>query len=504
MHVITSLLEETHIEWIAKTYGIPLDLHPRPVPAEMTMDELPDDAIGLYLHHFKEGGLRIHFSAFFLGVMSILGAAPIAIPWRHNDSSVVDPPPTYGEYDEDEVEKLREHAGHEFLLKDPDRKGNTLSFVIVRSCEISCGDPLPEGAVHVTHTTPSAARLEDVPKKTKLTELAEKTCAKVLADKEKKKEKSALKAAQKAVQQVGSPRKTMKATGKRAAEEGGSSKPKKKQAHKEPSSAVVLVSDHVSFPTPINQAQQLNTLTNAPHGSDNASNTLMDILREQTIKNSDENIVNDDDAYENAGGKAVHTHEPAGEAESTFTKRFDDRPFAPQWGLTKSSWMYTATNCRDMLKNLFTPADYEFMNEGVSDHQALQRSRHQLGQCVQTQANMLLRFEALLDDFVDLHHVHESFKDIHLRYDESKKDLAKLRTDHEEKVGAHDLLLKDYNYDVNVEEGLHERIEELEREKKEWLKVGKEQVNRIKKLEAYLAYSEKEAHQLQKERGFHG
>ncbi|GKF85205.1 hypothetical protein Tco_0250103, partial [Tanacetum coccineum] len=133
-----------------------------------------------------------------------------------------------------------------------------------------------------THTTPSAARLEDVPKKTKLTELAEKTYAKVLADKEKKKEKTALKAAQKAVQQVRSPRKTMKATGKRAAKEGGSSKPKKKQAHKEPSLVVVLVSDHVSFPTPINQAQQLNTLTNAPHGSDNASNTLMDILREQS------------------------------------------------------------------------------------------------------------------------------------------------------------------------------------------------------------------------------
>nr|GFB32162.1 hypothetical protein [Tanacetum cinerariifolium] len=45
MHIITSVLEETHVEWIAKTYGILLDLHPRLILARMTMDELPDDAI---------------------------------------------------------------------------------------------------------------------------------------------------------------------------------------------------------------------------------------------------------------------------------------------------------------------------------------------------------------------------------------------------------------------------------------------------------------------------
>ena len=78
--------------------------------------------------------------------------------------------------------------------------------------------------------------------------------------------------------------------------------------------------------------------------------------------------------------------------------------------------MNTAVNCRDLLANLFTPADYSHFNDGVPDHGALKRAWRQLGVGVQTQANMLLRFEQLSERFADLSHVHESCKDVQLRY----------------------------------------------------------------------------------------
>nr|GEX59756.1 hypothetical protein [Tanacetum cinerariifolium] len=105
-HIITSVLEEAHVEWIAKIYGIPLDLHPRPAVTGMTMEELSDD--------------------------------------------VVDHTPAFSSYDEGEVERLREviitlhkltpsllyviglntvwkHTDHECLLKDLDRNVVTMA-----------------------------------------------------------------------------------------------------------------------------------------------------------------------------------------------------------------------------------------------------------------------------------------------------------------------------------------------------------------------------------------
>ncbi|GJW21911.1 hypothetical protein Tco_0032533, partial [Tanacetum coccineum] len=59
-------LTKTHVKWLAKCYGNLADLHPRVVLEGMTMNALPNDAIGLYAHHFQQGGLRFPFSSFFL------------------------------------------------------------------------------------------------------------------------------------------------------------------------------------------------------------------------------------------------------------------------------------------------------------------------------------------------------------------------------------------------------------------------------------------------------
>ncbi|GJT63150.1 hypothetical protein Tco_1006683 [Tanacetum coccineum] len=59
MHLYRSSLTETNVKWLTKCYGIPEDLHPRVPPEGMTMDVLLAEAIGLYAHHFQQGGKDI-------------------------------------------------------------------------------------------------------------------------------------------------------------------------------------------------------------------------------------------------------------------------------------------------------------------------------------------------------------------------------------------------------------------------------------------------------------
>lgn len=69
MHLYTSDLDEANVRWIAQSYGIPIELHPHSKPEGMTILDVPEDAIELYLHYFKQGGFRIPTSTFFLRVL---------------------------------------------------------------------------------------------------------------------------------------------------------------------------------------------------------------------------------------------------------------------------------------------------------------------------------------------------------------------------------------------------------------------------------------------------
>ena len=64
-----SSLDEAAVSLLTMEFGIPESLNPRPVPDGMTMNELPDDAIGLYLDDFYEGGISVPFSIFLLDVI---------------------------------------------------------------------------------------------------------------------------------------------------------------------------------------------------------------------------------------------------------------------------------------------------------------------------------------------------------------------------------------------------------------------------------------------------
>ena len=192
MCLFRSSLTEGDVKKFCKIYAIPDDLHPHAPPASFTMNQLSPEYIGLYVHHFRRGGLRVPFSAFFLSVMEyfcvhisqltplgvnhstifemycrsldivptvplfrvfyklckqgdwfsfqnrvgkglkpcIKGAptslkkwkdkfflidrrtAPIAMAWRHHDSSVADPLPSPSEYNAADVHKLLEVPVH--------------------------------------------------------------------------------------------------------------------------------------------------------------------------------------------------------------------------------------------------------------------------------------------------------------------------------------------------------------------------------------------------------
>ncbi|GKC81851.1 hypothetical protein Tco_1137568 [Tanacetum coccineum] len=274
LHLHKSSLTETHVKWLAKCYGVSEDLHPRVAPEGMTMNALPNDAIGLYAHHFQQGGLIFPFSSFFLKVVEHFcvyisqlvplsanrvtffelycrsldiiptvplfrvfyklckqgnwfsfqnrvgkkckpclkdaptslrkwkdkfflvdrRATPIAMAWRHHDSSVTDPSPKSNEYNASDVAKMREvvialrkpppsllyvaglshvwkHASRAFSLKDPKGKVVTMAEFLrlpnFKGCKVAAGELLPPGSARVTHLSNPAARLEDIPPKTR-------------------------------------------------------------------------------------------------------------------------------------------------------------------------------------------------------------------------------------------------------------------------------------------------------------------------------------------------
>nr|GEY92625.1 transposase (putative), gypsy type [Tanacetum cinerariifolium] len=135
----------------------------------------------------EEGGL--YFAE------QIWKATPIAMSWRHHDSSVVDSFPKPEEFNELEVERLREVV---ITLYKP---GPSLLYVVglsnVWKLQVAIGMLLPPGTARLTHTTLPTTRLEDILPKTGYLEVAEIPFRKLLAEKEKKRKKAEAKAATK-------------------------------------------------------------------------------------------------------------------------------------------------------------------------------------------------------------------------------------------------------------------------------------------------------------------
>ncbi|GJX92103.1 V-type proton ATPase subunit B2 [Tanacetum coccineum] len=359
--------------------------------------------------------------------------------------------------------------------------------------------------------------------------VAELPCRRVMDDKEKKKRK----AEEKATTKVPADDNQVEAAVVAAARGAGVRKKRLVRA----SAQAPPVSDHVSSPTPLNQAKSLEALANETHVSPPGSVRRMDTLRDQM----DEHALSPRAAHahqlvggEGGEGKAdppvfegygdnqdvlfgpqtrPSPAHPSGrprivlekvapekfvpEAEASYyVGRFGNLPFTPQWGLTDSSRMDNSRECRDMLANLFTPADEEFFNEGVRDESAIRRSWKMLCQSTQQQANVLLRFEALKEQHADLVCAHESCADVKVRFKECQKELAKVQSAYDEKTTAYEKLSKNYEGALIREKSLQDRLEELEEEKKEVDNLNSSQADHIKRLEEALKQAETDPEQL--------
>ncbi|GJZ06425.1 gypsy type transposase, partial [Tanacetum coccineum] len=162
-----------------------------------------------------------------------------------------------------------------------------------KGCKVAAGTLFPPGTARVTHLAPPAARLEDIPPKTGDMIVVEIPCRKVVDDKEKKKWKAEEKAATKApAVDIQAKAAVAKATEK----EGPRNKRRVRVGAQVPPD-----SEHVSSPTPLNQAKHLEALANDEHVSPPFSVGWMDTLRDQM----DEHVISPWVADE--GGKLMLT-----------------------------------------------------------------------------------------------------------------------------------------------------------------------------------------------------
>ncbi|GJX73985.1 hypothetical protein Tco_0312580 [Tanacetum coccineum] len=258
MHLYRSSLTEDHVTYLVRLYGIPLDLYPRDRAGKNCKPRLKDAPTSLKKWKDK----------FFLVDRK---AAPIAMAWRHHDSSVTDPFPGPSEYDASYVEKLWEvvislrrpplsvlyvaclsnvwkHAGRAFSLKEPEGKVITMAEFLrlpnFKGCKVTAGALLPPGT------------------------------ARVLDDKESKKRKTK----RKVVAHAPAGNIQVEAVAHKGV--GGEGRRKKKRVRIQPE--VVVVSDQVSSPNPLNQARPLEALADARHVSLPLFVGRMDNLRDQT------------------------------------------------------------------------------------------------------------------------------------------------------------------------------------------------------------------------------
>nr|GEU87562.1 hypothetical protein [Tanacetum cinerariifolium] len=107
---------------------------------------------------------------------------------------------------------------------------------------------------------------------------------------------------------------------------------------------------------------------------------------------------------------------------------------------------------------------------------------------------------ALTKEHADLVQAHESCENAKTRYKECKQELAKIQSAYDENVSAYDQLSKNYDGALTREKSFQDRLEEMEKEKKETEQLSIEQTERIKQLKPALKQSEDDAHQLRLDR----
>ncbi|GJZ00552.1 hypothetical protein Tco_0517981 [Tanacetum coccineum] len=378
-------------------------------------------------------------------------AAPIAMAWRHHDSSVADVLPSPSEYNAADVATLLQvpiqlHKPYNSLLYvaglSPTWKG--LGHVPVMKGP--GGKVLTMAEFLRLPDLGASTHLEDVPLKTPAMENAEIACRKVIVARERKTQRAEEHLASKAVGKVGSKR--------RVAQEGTSMK--RKTSATTPSSEqsalnarLDILRDQTDEHLDVGHDQSLARDDSGPgprgddrgdrgergenDGRDEGQHVGPNV--EGGDENDNQNVSPHPSVHRTGGEKTVSTGESS-------ASPFGELPFAPVWGITNSDRMVKFHHCRDMMSNIFTPADLASF-EGMDDRKAV-------------------------------------------AYDA--------------KVSSYGQLSHDYEDALRREEAWKIKIVELEKEKKKSDDLVVSQAERIKSLETALKESETGIEQLRSDR----
>ncbi|GJZ85897.1 hypothetical protein Tco_0651236 [Tanacetum coccineum] len=152
--------------------------------------------------------------------------------------------------------------------------------------------------------------------------------------------------------------------------------------------------EHVSSPIPLNHAKPLETLANEGHVSPTTSAGRMGSLQNQTdehttpppIVNARDFVTGGEGVQEN--GDVAFANEGHGDNEGLHPETVTPLGVLVIYlslpkGLTDFCSMNNSRLCRDMMSNLFTPADQESFNEGMCNESAIKWSWKLLCQSAQ-------------------------------------------------------------------------------------------------------------------------
>ncbi|GJV07801.1 hypothetical protein Tco_1345457 [Tanacetum coccineum] len=438
MHVYASVLTSDEVNNLVAEYAIPSDLHPV---------FLPQGHWFSFERRSRKGGQGKIFNEFCTSLkhwkdcffLIDRRAIPDAMSWRHQDFSVVYPPPIGVQVENvhrlcENVIDLRHvhlamlyvvglttiwnHVGHHPVFKDGEGTGN---IILLPACLNSLSSRWPE-----------------IPKKSDHQNVVEYENERVLAAKRK---------AHAAKD---------RALGKRAATEGASQRPKKKKTMP------------LSFALSDSKADGSNRSGSGTHHSTSPLNTIIPNEAELTTRgnglilesvnrveeDTDHHLDNVEDTTEVNSLFSEHSphsqhsnpsdegHGLSSSSGGLHRQAFPRRnpgggrigsslrgdvglrvPFVLAWNLTTHSILNDVESCRDMMINLATPA-VRYQQNRLSDYQALQHSWFELGHEALAQIDILQRYEALNEDYGELYESHRSCQDVFDRLTEIHNQLV--------------------------------------------------------------------------------
>ncbi|GJY19897.1 hypothetical protein Tco_0392463 [Tanacetum coccineum] len=524
------------VKSLALRHGIPLDLHPVALTKGWTMDQLPDDMIGLYEQYFEFSGIRVPFSTFLLAVIKhfhvhisqlvLLGlnrltmfelycrsleegwrAIPNAMVWRHHDSDVNDPVPEDGFQASDvlllteQVIDLRpvpsgllfygglattwDFPGFHLIFKDTEGNVITMSeylrFPFMSGASISKGPPLTSQDQIEQHTARPLLTDQPIPEKTTRQKEVEVEDPKIVAARERKARATAKKRERKHQGSDGGegsrPATKRKKTSARrdgtgAFEATPSPAPIRTINPNKPSAAVAKTAESREDRSPCESPH-----ASADHSVHNYSDAHQGNrgagLQLETSGRAITHVDTEVAQTTPSPWNTFHSNAEAGESSRRSSL------YVPDWSIPQRCRLDTPMWCRELMTHLAPPAAQEESN-ALNNPTALERAWFALARGALAQTDILERFETLQANFDELAESHAECGDW-------AGKLVQARLDVKHSSDLYNSLSDRFKAFRSEHEGCSGRLEASESRNRELSQVNKDQALRIKELEDTLA-----------------